>query len=230
MRKSILIGLILALIFIVFFTNFFIQRNFFNKPLNFLASFFSRGDVYEENLLLKQEIEDLKAKAQKNQESGTMNQESDNKYISAKIFSAYPFNIKNTLTLNAGAKQRIEKRMTATIGENILLGQIIEVFENKSVIRTIFDPQWQLPVRIGQAEIDGLLVGGIEPKITLLEKDKPLQVGDFVYSANQDFPYGLKIGEIAEIRQSSGDVFKEATFKMPYNINDLREVNIVINR
>ncbi|MEK7555282.1 MAG: rod shape-determining protein MreC [Patescibacteria group bacterium] len=226
MKKGILIGLIIVLTFIVFFTDFFIPKNFLDKPINLLRSFLSQSDVYKENLFLKQEIEDLRAQMQLINIRG--NGEEERGKLITKIFSAYPFNIKNTLTLNVGTKQGIKKGMTATFGENILLGQIIDVFEDKSVIRTIFDPKWQLSVRIGQSEIDGLLIGGIEPKITLLEKDKPLQVGDVVYSASSDLPYGLKIGEIAGIKQSSGDVFKEARLKTSYNINDLKEAYVLI--
>ncbi|MEE8131543.1 MAG: rod shape-determining protein MreC, partial [Candidatus Paceibacterota bacterium] len=192
--------------------------------------FFSRGDIYQENLLLKQKVEDLEAQIQRNQELGIMNQELDNKYLLAKVFSTYPFNVNNTLTLNVGKKHGVKEGVVVTVGKNILLGQIIEVFENKSIVRTVFDPQWQLPVRISQDEIDALLTAGIEPKITLFEKDMPIQVGDAVYSAGSDFPYGLKIGEIIKVKQTNSNLFKEARLKMPYNINDLREVYIVINR
>ena len=229
MRKGILIGLIVALIFIVFFTDFFIKKDFINKPIDLIRSFFTRIDIYQENLLLKQRVESLKAEIDKYQVSSIKYQVSNEEYLPAKVFSTYPFNVNNVLTLNVGKSRGIENGMNVTVGENILLGQIIEVFENKSIVQTIFDPQWQLSIRIGKDQIDGLLVGGIEPKIILFEKNMPLQVGDVVYSVGSDFLYGMKIGEIADIQRGNGDVFKEANLKIPYSINDLKEVYIRIS-
>lgn len=221
MRKGILIGLIIALIFIVFFTGFFVKKDFLKEPVFLIKALFSRADLYEENLFLRQQNEDLKAQIQV---SSIRYQVPSGKYLSAKIFSTYPFNIKNQLTINAGEKQGVKNGMAVTFGKNILIGQITEVFENYSVGRTIFDPKWQLPVRIGEEEINGLLQGGNEPKITLIEK--PVKAGDIVYSAGADFLYGLKIGEISEIKETSSGIFKEAKVKVSYNINELREVNI----
>ena len=118
--------------------------------------------------------------------------------------------------------------MVATVGENILFGQVTDVFENFSVIQTIFDPAWQLPVRIGKEEINGLFKAGNEPKVILIEKEKQIQTDDIVYSASQEFPYGLKIGEVAEIKETAAGVFKEAVLKMPFNVGELREIKILM--
>lgn len=210
MKRYILIFLIIVLAGTVYLTNFFIKKE----------------RSFEENLRLKQENENLKAQIQLlkvNSQKSTVN----NNFITAKVFSAYPFNIKNQITINAGKNQGIEKLMVVTISENILVGQIIEVYKNSSLVRTIFDPDWQLPVRIGEEGIDGLFQGGGEPRVILIEKEKPLQLNDVVYSASQEFPYSLKIGEIAEIKESAAGVFKEALLKMPFNVSELREVNVL---
>ncbi len=117
--------------------------------------------------------------------------------------------------------------MAATYGNNILFGQVIKVFTDYSVVETDFDANFQLPGRVSEAQIDGLVQCGNEPKVSLIEKNKPIKTGDIVYSASQEFPYGLKIGEVSEVRETSAGVFKEATLKIPFNINELREVDIL---
>ena len=211
MKRYILILGIVILVIITYFTAFFIKKN----------------RSFDENSRLKQENQDLIAQIQRLQVAGGELQNKNNNFISAKVFSTYPFNIKNKITIDAGEKQGVKKNMVVVLGENILVGQILEVFENYSVVQTIFDPNWQLPARIGQEEINGLFQGGGEPKVTLIEKNKPFQVNDAVYSASQEFPYGLKIGEVVEIKESSAGVFKEAILKMLFNVNELREVNII---
>lgn len=207
MRRYVIITLIILLAGATYLTNFFI----------------SKQRSFDENLRFKQENENLKAEIN----CPSFIVYSSSSVITAKVFSTYPFNIKNQITINIGENQGVKKMMTATVGENILLGQIINVFENYSVIQTIFDPNFQLPVRIGDRQINALFQGGNEPKATLIEKNKSIKAGDIVYSASQEFPYGLKIGEISEIRETAAGVFKEAVIKMPFSMNELRETDIL---
>jgi rod shape-determining protein MreC len=191
----------------------------------FTAFFIKKERSFDENLRLKQEKEELRSQIQK---SSILNPQSSilNSYLTAKVFSTYPFNIKNQITVNAGEKQGIKKLAPAVLEENILVGQVIEVFKNHSVVKTIFDSNFQLPVRIGKDEINAFFQGGGEPKVILIDKEKPIQAGDIVYSASSEFPYGLKIGEISEIKETSAGVFKEAILKMPFNVNELRIIEI----
>ncbi len=212
MRRYIIIALIILLAGATYLTGFFIKKE--------------RSS--DENLSLKQENENLKTEIQKSQLSSVIDVVFGESHLVAKIFSTYPFNTKNKITINIGEKQGIKKMMVATVGENILLGQITEVSENSSVVQTIFDPNWQLPVRIGEGQVDGLFQGGNTPKVVLIEKNKPVKTGDMVYSAGQEFPYGLKIGEITDIKDTAAGVFKEAFLKMPFNVGELREVQIII--
>jgi len=211
MRRYLLIALIIFLAGATYLTNFFIKK----------------GRSFDENLRLRQENEELHAQLQKYQASSIKQQAVNGNYLTARVFSTYPFNIKNKITVNIGEKQGIKKSMVATVGENILLGQVTDVFENYSVIQTIFDPDWQLPVRIGKEEINGLFKGGNEPKVILIEKEKEIQINDIVYSASQEFPYGLKVGEVVEIKETAAGVFKEAILKMPFNVGELREIKIL---
>lgn len=211
MRRYLIITLVIFLIGVTYLTNFFIKKE----------------RSFDENLRLKQENENLRAQIQKFQIPISNYQLQQKNYLIAKVFSTYPFNIKNQVTINIGEKQGVKKMMTVTVGDNLLLGQVVEVFENYSVIQTIFDPNWQLSVRIGKEEINGLFQGGNEQKVVLIEKEKAIQIGDIVYSASHEFPYGLKIGEISEIKETVAGVFKEAVLKIPFNINELREVNVI---
>lgn len=211
-RHYFIIVLIIFLVGIIYFTAFFIKKE----------------RSFDENLRLKQENEELRAQIQKSKIGNRKLEIPQENFLTVKVFSAYPFNIKNQITINAGEEQGVKKLAPAVLKENILVGQVIEVFKKYGVVKTIFDFNWQLPVRIGKNEINGLFQGGGEPKVVLIDKEKLIQVGDIVYSASSEFPYGLKIGEISEIKETSAGVFKEAILKMPFNVNELREINIII--
>jgi rod shape-determining protein MreC len=213
MRRYILLVLIVVIAGTAYFTDFFLKKE--------------RGA--SENILLKQQNEGLLAQIQTARIFGKDSEADDFSFVEAKVFSTYPFNIKNTITVSGGENKGIKKNMPALLGKNILIGRVSEVFEEYSVIQTVFDPSWQMSARIGELETDGLLEGGNEPKITLIEKNKPCEAGDIVYSASKEFPYGLKIGEVLKVEDDSAGVFKDAVLKIPFNVGELRTVNILIN-
>lgn len=211
MRKYILLVLTIVVAVSAYFTDFFLKN---------------RREA-SESVILKQQNEELLAQIQAAQIFGKKAEEKKPSLIEAKVFSTYPFNIKNTITVSVGEKDGIRKNMPALLGEDILIGRVSEVFGEYSVIQTVFDPSWQMSVRMGKDGIDGLLEGGNEPKITLIEKSKVCGAEDFVYSASKEFPYGLKIGEILRVEDDSAGVFKEAILKIPFNAGELRSVNIL---
>jgi len=229
MKNGILLGFIIVLLVFTFFTDIFIPKHFLTASLTSVSNKFST-DLSKENNSLKLENESLKAQLQKLQiffpiSKNSQNNELSNKYISAKVFSTYPFNIKGALTIDKGSNDKIKNSQVVLVGENILLGQISEVYNNSSVVKTIYDPNWQLPVKIGEEKINGLFVGGNDPKITLLEK--PVKVGDAIFVNSKDFPEFLKLGEIKEIKQENSGMLKEAAIiKTLYNVNSLDEVYI----
>lgn len=187
-------------------TAFFLVNNFFTASKNSLAGLVSLQPLPEPELV------------KQGSRSG----------LSASVYSSFPMNHKHLLAINAGGVDGVRPGMPVTLEGNILVGQVIEVSENQSLVRTIFDKDWSLPVRIGSAEHDALLAGGQDPKLTLIDKDQEINVGDLVISAKKDIPYGLKVGEIAEVHDLVAHSFKEAGLLFPYNSKDLRKVVVLL--
>ncbi|MEK9150623.1 MAG: rod shape-determining protein MreC [Patescibacteria group bacterium] len=208
MKRRLTAVFAVLIIVVVYFTGFFIKKE----------------RDFRENLLLKRENENLRGELQL--AAAGIKEAQKNDYLTAKVFSTYPFNFKNKITVNVGEKNGVKKSAVVAFGENIFIGQITDVGRDFGVARTVFDPNWQLPVRIGEEEINGLLQGGNEPRIVLVDNDEFLKAGLVVYSAGEGIPYGLKIGEIKEIGKDATGVFKEAFLKIPFNVGDLREVNV----
>ncbi len=108
--------------------------------------------------------------------------------VVAQIYSTFPFNHKNLLTLNAGSDDGVVVGAPVTLDGNILLGQIVEVSSGQSVARTIFDREWSLSARIGSNYVDALLIGGQNPRLTLIDKDDEILEVEIIFSAQKDFP------------------------------------------
>ncbi|MDP2696435.1 MAG: rod shape-determining protein MreC [bacterium] len=144
----------------------------------------------------------------------------------ARIYSTYPFSNKAELLINVGVNDGAVESMSVVV-EEFLLGKVTRVFENYSVVKTIFDSSWEISVRVGPQEVDALLEGGPMPRLTMVAKDGEFAVGQAVYSANRDFEYGSIIGYVKAITDNSAAVFREAELVMPYDFNDLRVVTLV---
>lgn len=148
-------------------------------------------------------------------------------YLTAKIYSSYPFNDKHLFTIAAGRAAGIQPGQVVLAGENLLVGEVRAVYEGFSEVGSLFSPDWKSPVKIGLEGVDGLLVGGPDPKVIMIVKDRPAAEGMAVYAADKRFPYGLKIGEIKRLHPSTDGFFREAAVAVPYNFNELLEVLVV---
>lgn len=164
--------------------------------------------------------------------------ESENRYLkelldkrasgtdSIKVYSSYPFNSKGEIAIAAGENLGLVPGDTIVIGGNILVGRVRSVFKSSSIVTTIFDPSWEVQVRIGESEIDALMQGGNELRLTLIPADKYIEEGDLVVSAGENLPYGLEIGFVGKIVSMSGDVFQETIIEPNLKIKDLRDVTL----
>lgn len=150
--------------------------------------------------------------------------ESKNKFISGFVYSIYPFNFKNEIAVNLGSGSKIRLGGAATTMDGVLFGKIISISENSSVIKTVFDASFELPVYVGKTSVPALLKGGPTPKITMIPKSSIVDSGSVVYSSSKDFPYGLVLGEIGPIKVSGTSVFYEGELRLSYNLSDLRVV------
>lgn len=200
----------------------------FLRPIaDFFGSFFQSSKGYDVNSLVL-ENEKLKAEILALKKSAQLIGSGQSKFLTVKVYSTYPFNHKDFLAINVGGKQGVKEGMAVTLGEHILIGQIAETEDHSSMVRTIFHPGWELPVKIGTDQTDALLVGGRKPKLTLITKERTIAEGDSVYSANKDFPYGLKIGEVVKIKRDDGSSFQEAELLLAYEIKDITEVLVPV--
>ena len=119
--------------------------------------------------------------------------------------------------------------MPITVSDQILVGQVSQVFKNYSLVKTVFSSDWEIPVRIGEKKVPALLIGGPELKLTMIVNDKPIVDGQAVFAAKTDLPYGLKIGEVINVTNDSATgVFKEAGVKLDYDFNDLTDLSVLL--
>jgi len=218
MRRLLAIGLfwvlILGIIFLILYKNFLLER----------FSSLSSSKLTE----LRLENESLKSQLNFPKEEANLIIRGL-KYKPAVVYSTYPYSNQKLIGINLGLEDGITRLMPVAVEPEILLGQVIEAFPKYSLVRTIFDQEFKIPVRIGWFFIDALLEGGNQPMVTMIKKDQNIASGDAVYSAGIEFPYGMKIGTVGSIAGVQDVYFKTAEVKLIYNLNDIKKVYVITN-
>ena len=203
---------------------------FISKPGRIVDTFtqiFSLSSITNQLTQLKKENSDLKDQLFAFQSQYSF--PSDQRYESARVFSLYPFNTKNRIYITAGTSQGVSVGQPVMFSKTVLVGQIVGVSSESSEVITIYDSRFSLPVKIGKSGIDGLLTGGVSPSVGLIDKTKQVNVGDEIYSASKDLPYGLIIGTVKSVKEDSTGTFFNAQIDLPYVLSDLIDVYVIKN-
>lgn len=149
-------------------------------------------------------------------------------FLSAPVFSSYPFNSKKEITIAAGEVNGLKPKM-AVLADGFFLGIVVRVYKNYSTVKTVFDLSFEMPVKIGQDGIAGLMKGGALPKVELIPRESSVKNGDGVYSASAEVPFGLLMGDLGELAAERGDVWIDAPLKIPYDVKGLKAVSVILN-
>lgn len=218
--KKVLYSLLIAAIILVFLLyDDFISLKFQGSAIinKFFGGLVVNGDLKEKINELETENEALRAQISE----ATFGFTND-----VKVYSSYPFNSRKNISISHGKDRGFQKGNAVTVKNKMLVGQIIEVLDSSSIVKTIYDPEWKIAVRIGEKETDGLLQGGLYPQIDLIKNGADIKEGDLVFSANPDLPYGLEIGKIKSLRETVGAPFLKAEVELKINLNELRNVSV----
>lgn len=144
--------------------------------------------------------------------------------LKAKVFSLYPFSNRSELMISAGSAAGVNPGDVVTSG-NFLVGRVSDVGRNMSVVQTVFDRNFKIPVRIGEKEINALYVGGLEPRLEMIDSKDGLPCCEVIFTSAAGYPYGLGVGRVKKV---NGDLIKTADVEPLFDIKNLREVGILI--
>lgn len=226
MRKENILLLFLAAIvlLIIFLPSLGWKTRFFLAPQ--LSQITDSKNLLLENESLKTEL--AKARVMKSESS-----RSTDNMLQVSVYSNYPFNLKSQLLVSGGANDGVKSDqpvfVSSASSNPVLIGKIAEVFENSSLVQTIFDSNFQISVKVGPTGVSSLLKGGNSPRLTLMPKDAKVNEGDAAYSSEQDYPFGMPLGLVKNISLSADQFFEEADLETAYNPNDFQTVFIDTN-
>ena len=138
----------------------------------------------------------------------------------------------NTLTIDKGRNSNIDINM-AVIDSNGLIGKIIEVGENYSIVELISSNNNNSKIAININDTHGILDSYYKNNNVLMikniNKNSDIKVGNKVYTNGIGgvYPAGIYIGEVLEILNDKDDLSKLLKVSISNNFNNIRYVNVV---
>jgi len=139
------------------------------------------------------------------------------------------------IRIDKGEKDGVRTGMIV-VSENILVGKVVDVGEESSLLETPLTPKLSLQVVIKRAGGKGIQARGIlRPaggNLVLSEvlQSEDIQKGDLVVSSgDENWPTDLLIGQISDVLPKSAEVYQKARVKPLLEYDKLRIVFVIIS-
>lgn len=194
-----------------------LELKFKNKEL--LSKLVQFDEFKLENILLKKQL--------------NLDEKEQHKLSIAEVVGGSPQNGLFFLLIDKGSEDGIKVGMPVIIGENCLVGKILETNESYSKVLLIYDGNSKVSVMASESRIKGILRGGFGYEMTLdmVPRDSDLKEDDIIITSGEDmqFPKGLIAGTIKEIKKFDNQIFQQVSVRPIFEINEIEKVFVILN-
>lgn len=155
----------------------------------------------------------------------------DQKVLIAEIIATTQSPYRHQITLNKGAAEGVYFGQ-AVVDAYGVMGQVIRVNPASSIALLVTDPSHGIPVEINRTGLQTVARGGGDGRVLtlpFLPGNADVKVGDLLVSSGLGgrFPAGYPVGEIFDIRRTTGEHFMEASAYPSARLNQGRQALLV---
>ena len=177
--------------------------------------------IREENKLLKEqliqftlmnsELESYHKENQRLKEMLNFSQDKSLNYISANVVN-HNFGLPaQSITIDVGKEEGVEKNLTV-MDENGLLGKTIQVGDHAALTQLITDKNFRVSIRIGEDRALGLFIP-THGKFGILEgvrKSMPLNKGEIAYTSgiSEIYPPNIPVARVISVKRDENNPFQ----------------------
>lgn len=205
---------------------------FFKNKDEFIKSYQDLVLSTQNQMVQKAELHLLKEENSELQKQLNFKKKNNYTFILSEVIGRDIESIDQTVLLNRGSGDGVALNLPVIAGEGILVGKIIKVDVDTSVVRLVNDNQ----SRVGAAIINrnkslGVVEGGfgISLQMNLIPRDEIVQVGDIVVTSGLEktLPRGLVLGTVASIQNEAYKPFQEAVLTSGIDLGKLTIVSVI---
>lgn len=150
--------------------------------------------------------------------------------VHGRVISQDPTNFQQIVTINRGSSGGIGKGMVAISG-GLLIGKVVETTATTSKVYLITDFNSAVPALDQQTRSSGVVRGtrGYGLALEMVQQTDQLKSGDTLITSGfgGEYPAGLVIGTIGEIKRRDTDVFQTAQVTPGVDFRKLENVFII---
>lgn len=223
-----------------------IQRTIYSaygNGQNFYGTWLRKSDLIAENKklqadLVAQAIDTAKLKALEEENDllkKEMNFVDENKfkYVAAKIISGVSDPLSQSVVINRGRRDGIEKGLAVIADNGVLVGKVSEVEDDFSKILLLSDNKSRVAATIQNLDHTvGLVEGqyGLSFSMTDIPQNQEIRDGDLVVTSGLEgkIPKNLLIAKVESVRSVESEIFKTAILKPIIPLTGLSDVAVII--
>ena len=215
--------------------------SFFSGIQNTFVNYEEAQNLKDENKRLQEEINELTVKNAELQLYAIENQKlrdilnfTESNVQKSQVAKVIGRNIErqNTLLLDKGVRDNVQKGDPVIVGQGILVGTIIEARPSVSTVLLLTDSQQRVAVSTPQIESSiGVAQGdfGLSLIIKLIPQHISIEAGDTVITSGlqEGIPSGLVLGSINRIMSNENELFKTATINPQVDYDSITLVSVI---
>jgi len=211
------------------------------------SSIWEIATVYEQNKMLKSEVEQLRALNLQSNELASENtrlrtmldyKQASTQFdlVVAAVIARDSVTWTNTIMINRGTNDGLKKDM-AVITSQGLVGNVVEAFSSSAKVQLILDPRSAVGTIIQRPEsrVAGIVQGNKDDKMMArmvnIPRDADVVEGDQIVTSGFGgvYPKGLAVGVVDRIDNDEGGLLKYAVLKPAVDFQKLEEVAVIVN-
>lgn len=150
--------------------------------------------------------------------------------VRGQVIGSEPNNFMAALIIDLGKRDGIQKGMPV-VTERGLVGHIQKVGANWSKVLLVIDPSSSVAALSQSSRAPGLVSGRLAQDLamTYIPQNETVSIGDVVLTSGigGNYPKGLVIGQITEIKQRDIDTYQNATVRPSVNFDRLETVLVI---
>lgn len=155
------------------------------------------------------------------------------------VVAARPIDtFRSRYVINRGARDGVSVGAPVVVNGSTLAGFVVELSVETAVFQLILHPATSVAAEVMPREGEsntparGLVVGAhyTAAWLTTVPRDQKIDRGQSVVTIarEQSLPGGLRLGTIGEIRSAESEAYQRATLELPYDVDQLEAVAILL--
>lgn len=204
-------------------------------------NYFRLVDVHHENTQLKNEIHELKmansryrellATQERLEELLQFKQTINRPVLAAQVIGLDPTGWFKSVIIDKGkwAGLRLDMPVVNAFG---VVGRVVSVSSNYAKVLLIIDQNSAVDCLVQRSRDRGMLKGLMSEicKLDYVAKSNDITVGDIVVTSGLGgvFPKGLPVGRILDVKEISGELFKDIKIRTAVDFSKLEEVLVIL--